>query len=71
MYTFNLNATGFLGLGCYGFMMFVYWTFLEGYRGQFLEKDGLKLSSCGPIWGEHNTQGCCYGELWKGISATV
>jgi len=47
MYAFNLNAAGFLGLGCYGFMMFVYWTFLEGYRGQSLGKMVLNLAVVG------------------------
>ena len=47
MYAFNLDATSFLGLGCYGFMTFVYWTFLEGYRGQSLGKMVLNIAVVG------------------------
>jgi uncharacterized RDD family membrane protein YckC len=54
MYAFNLDATSFLGLGCYGFMTFVYWTFLEGYRGQSLVKMVLNLAVVGQF-GEHIT----------------
>jgi uncharacterized RDD family membrane protein YckC len=47
MFAFNMNAISFLGLGCYGFMTFVYWTFLEGYRGQSLGKMVLNLAVVG------------------------
>ena len=67
MYAFNLDATSFLGLGCYGFMTFVYWTFLEGYRGQSLGKMVLNLAVAGQF-GERIT--LKNGELRKVFFAT-
>jgi uncharacterized RDD family membrane protein YckC len=47
IYAFGWDATTFLGLGCYGVMTFVYWTLLEGYRGQSFGKMALNLAEVG------------------------
>jgi uncharacterized RDD family membrane protein YckC len=49
MYAFNLDAVSFLGLGYYGLMSFLYWTVLEGYRGQSLGKMVLNLVVIGQL----------------------
>jgi uncharacterized RDD family membrane protein YckC len=47
IYSFGWDATSLPGLGCYGFMTFVYWTLLEGYIGQSLGKMALNLEAVG------------------------
>jgi uncharacterized RDD family membrane protein YckC len=49
MYAFGLDAISFLGLGCYGAMAFLYWTVLEGYRGQSMGKMVLNLAVIGKL----------------------
>jgi RDD family len=49
MFAFGLDATSFLGLGYYGAMAFLYWTVLEGYRGQSLGKMVLSLVVIGQL----------------------
>lgn len=47
MYINNLNATSLLALGYYGILTFLYWTVLEGYRGQSIGKMMLNLAVVG------------------------
>jgi len=47
IYTLVWNAASFLGLGLYGAMAFIYWTILEGYRGQSMGKMVLNLAAIG------------------------
>ena len=47
MYIYNLNATSSLALGYYGLLTFLYWTVLEGYRGQSIGKMMLNLAVVG------------------------
>lgn len=47
IYAFGWDATTFFGVACYEFMTFVYWTLLEGYRGQSLGKMVLDLAAVG------------------------
>jgi uncharacterized RDD family membrane protein YckC len=49
VYAFGREATSLLGLACYGSMTFVYWTFLEGYRGQSFGKMVLNLAMVGQL----------------------
>ena len=49
MYVYNLSATSILALGYYGVLTFIYWTVLEGYRGQSLGKMVLNLTVVGPF----------------------
>jgi uncharacterized RDD family membrane protein YckC len=47
MYAYNLETTSFLALGYYGILTFLYWTVLEGYRGQSIGKMMLNLAVVG------------------------
>ena len=47
MYVYNLSATSFPALVYYGILTFLYWTVLEGYRGQSLGKMVLNLTVVG------------------------
>ena len=47
MYAYNLSATSIPALGYYGILTFIYWTVLEGYRGQSLGKMVLNLTVVG------------------------
>jgi uncharacterized RDD family membrane protein YckC len=47
MYIYYLNATSSLALGYYGLLTFLYWTALEGYRGQSIGKMMLNLAVVG------------------------
>lgn len=51
MYAYDLSATSFTSLGYYGILTFLYWTVLEGYRGQSLGKMVLNLTVVG-LFGE-------------------
>lgn len=44
----DIVSFGLLGPGSYAIMLFVYWTALEGYRGQSLGKMILNLAVVGP-----------------------
>jgi uncharacterized RDD family membrane protein YckC len=43
----NISPFGTVGLGCQAAMMFLYWTALEGYRGQSIGKMVFNLSVVG------------------------
>jgi uncharacterized RDD family membrane protein YckC len=43
MYVYDLSATSLTAIGYYGILTFLYWTVLEGYRGQSLGKMVLNL----------------------------
>jgi uncharacterized RDD family membrane protein YckC len=47
MYVYDLSAASFTALGYYGILTFLYWTVLEGYRGQSLGKMVLNLTVVG------------------------
>ncbi len=46
-YAFNISPQSLKGLGYESILMFVYWTALEGYRGQSLGKMVLNLAVIG------------------------
>jgi uncharacterized RDD family membrane protein YckC len=47
MYIYYLNANSSPALGYYGLLTFLYWTVLEGYRGQSIGKIMLNLAVVG------------------------
>jgi hypothetical protein len=47
MYVINLNPVSIVGLMSFGSMTFLYWTILEGYRGQSIGKMYLNLAVIG------------------------
>jgi uncharacterized RDD family membrane protein YckC len=45
----RIDPASYASLGYHGALMFFYWTFLEGYRGQSLGKMVLGLAVVGPM----------------------
>lgn len=45
----GMTAFSLYSLGFYGFLLFLYWTLLEGFRGQSLGKMVLGIAVVGPI----------------------
>ncbi len=45
----GMTALSLYGLGFYGFLLFLYWTLLEGFRGQSLGKMVLGIAVVGPF----------------------
>jgi uncharacterized RDD family membrane protein YckC len=45
----GMTALSLYGLGFYGLLLFLYWTLLEGFRGQSLGKMVLGIAVVGPV----------------------